>query len=330
MKIFLTGGSGFVGGRLITRLLSDGHTVRALARSAASAEAVERVGATAVRGDLADLVNGSPDWILSLDDVDGVVHSAATMKFWGPDSLFMRENHIPTIGLHAAAARAGVDRFLLISAASVTTGTQRAAIVDENTDPRRPNIAYSRVKLSTERALLQAKTPMRTIALRPPFIWGAGVPAVYEIADLARRGRFVWLDDGRHIFDFVHVDNLAEAVSCGLRTQAPTGAYCITDGNPMPLRDFFTPLVRTFGADVSCARSVPVAIAEPAAAIIDRCARILRTKNAPPLTNWLVSIMGHDRTYDITKAQQLLGYRPPVSFAEGLAEMRAHNPGSDV
>lgn len=321
MKIFLTGGSGFVGGRIVGRLCSEGHTVHALARSDASAAAVERAGGQPVRGDLADLIDGSPGWLDVLDGFDAVVHAAARMEFWGPDELFMRENHIPTVALHRAAERAGVSTFVLISAASVTTGTQRVTVVDENTDPQAPNIAYSRVKLATERAVLRADSTLTTIALRPPFIWGAGVPALQGIADLARGGRFMWLDHGRHMFDFVHVDNLVEAVVCSLTAAAPTGAYCITDGTPTSVREFFTPLLATAGVDVSCAHSVPVAIAAPTAAILDRGARLLRAKNPPPLTNWLVSIMGRDRIYDIAKARRFLGYSPRVTLPDGLAEM---------
>lgn len=51
---FVTGGSGFIGGRLVTRLVADGHAVRALARSERSADAVAALGAEPVRGDLDD------------------------------------------------------------------------------------------------------------------------------------------------------------------------------------------------------------------------------------------------------------------------------------
>jgi uncharacterized protein YbjT (DUF2867 family) len=53
--VFLTGGSGFVGGRLIERLRADGHTVCALARSSAAAQRVSARGAEPVRGELADV-----------------------------------------------------------------------------------------------------------------------------------------------------------------------------------------------------------------------------------------------------------------------------------
>lgn len=54
-SVFVTGGSGFVGSRLITRLIADGHTVRALARSDAAAGKVQGLGAVPVRADLADV-----------------------------------------------------------------------------------------------------------------------------------------------------------------------------------------------------------------------------------------------------------------------------------
>ena len=52
---FVTGGSGFIGGRLIERLRSLGHSVRALARSEKAAERIRARGGEPVAGDLADV-----------------------------------------------------------------------------------------------------------------------------------------------------------------------------------------------------------------------------------------------------------------------------------
>ncbi len=153
----------------------------------------------------------------------------------------------------------------MISAASVATGTQRAPVVDERTDEGRPNIAYSRVKLATERILLNAVSPMMTtVALRPPFIWGAGMSTLDEFVAAVEAGRFSWIDNGKHTVDFVHVDNLAESVRLALTRGRAGRAYYVTDGTPMPTRDLFTPpLLATQGVDVSAARSVPFALAAP-------------------------------------------------------------------
>lgn len=244
------------------------------------------------------------------------------MEFWGPDAGFRADNHEPTVALHAAAARAGVSRFVLISAASVSLGSQRATVVDESTDNGTPNIAYSRVKLATENALRSVATPgMSLVILRPPFIWGPGITTIAEAVETAIKGQWMWIDGGRHIMDYVHVDNLAAAVVLSLTRGRDGAVYYVTDDHPMPIRDFFTALLGSQGVDVSGSRSVPLAVAAPIAAVMDGAARLLRRRTPPPLTNWLVTIMGRDRSYDIIAARAELGYEPRVSFDAGMHEM---------
>ncbi|MFE6281819.1 NAD-dependent epimerase/dehydratase family protein [Streptomyces sp. NPDC057877] len=332
MDIFLTGGSGFVGQHLITRLIADGHSVWALARSAGAARHVEQAGATPVLGDLADLCGPDPAraavWSAVLDRCEAVIHSAARMEFWGPDAGFERDNHRPTVALFTAAASAGVKRFVLISAAAVSTDRRRTPeVVDEATPTGRSIIAYGRVKLATEQALARMATPgMTLITLRPPFIWGRGMTTLRDAATAAAAGRFAWIDGGRHIMDFVHVDNLATATAAALSRGYDRKVYYVTDGTPMPIRDFFTPVLETMGADLSHVRSVPLAVASPVARILDRSWRLLRRPTPPPLFDWLVAIMGRDRSYDISRARADLDYRPGVPFAAGVDEMRATAP----
>jgi len=324
MKVFVTGGSGFVGQHLVRRLTSQGHAVLGLARSDRAAELITAAGGDAVLGDLADLTpdGAPPEWTSALTGCDAVIHAAARMEFWGPDAGFRRDNFVPTVALHKAAGAAGVGRFVLISAASVSTGSQRAAVVDENTDDGRANTAYSRVKLATEQALLSADTPtMDTVVLRPAFIWGAGMTTVNELADLARSGGWTWIDRGRHIMDFTHVRHLAAAAELALTRGRPGGIYYISDATPMSIRDFMTPLLATQGVDVSRARSVPLKVAAPMGAMLDRGARLLRRPKPPMLTNWLVTFLGHDRSYDITAARRDLGYAPDIDMAQELTEM---------
>lgn len=332
MKVFVTGGSGFVGQHVLRRLTGSGHVVLALARSDRAAELIAAAGGEAVMGDLADLTPGGapPAWTPALTGCDAVIHGAARMAFWGHDDGFRRDNLVPTVALHEAAAASGIGRFVVISAASVSTGSQRAAVVDENTDDGRPNTAYSRVKLATEQALLSADTPtMDTVVLRPPFIWGAGIASVTELADLARAGGWTWIDRGSHIMDFVHVCNLAAATELALTQGRPGGVYYITDATPMPIREFMTPLLATQGVDVSQARSVPIGVATPLAAVLDGGARLLRRPKPPMLTNWLVAFLGNDRSYDITAARRDLGYRPQVALSQGFAEMASVNAATD-
>src|SRR5947209_10664758 len=85
---FVTGGSGFIGGRLIQRLRADGHEVRALARSPTAAERVRERGAEPVAGDLADAAAMRS----GADGCELAFHAAATLGDWGTREEFERGN----------------------------------------------------------------------------------------------------------------------------------------------------------------------------------------------------------------------------------------------
>jgi nucleoside-diphosphate-sugar epimerase len=328
MRIFLTGGSGFVGHHILRRLTGEGHVVRALARSAATAQQLEDAGAEVVRGDLVELgpPGEPPGWLsVALADADAVVHAAAHMQFWGRDQTFVERNLEPTVELYRAAVDAGVRRFVLLSAASVSSGSQRAAVVDETTDPGRPNIAYSRVKLRTERELLAAPHGETTLViLRPPFVWGVGMRATLQgFVDSVHAGRFAWIDHGRHTMDMVHVDNLAYAVALAL-VRGEHGLTCyVTDGNPMSVREFVSALLATQRVQAGD-RSVPRPVASAVATILQAGAKAVGSPTAPPLTPWVVTFLGRDRSYDISQARAALGYAPVVSLEDGLRDMTRH------
>jgi nucleoside-diphosphate-sugar epimerase len=99
MKIFVTGGSGFLGSRLIPELVAKGHDVFAMARSSSADSKVLALGATPVRGDMDDLTR------FEMPKADAVMHLAAHFHLAGPRRPYFHVNVKGTKALLKAAQK---------------------------------------------------------------------------------------------------------------------------------------------------------------------------------------------------------------------------------
>src|SRR3954449_9183227 len=168
---FVTGGSGFIGGRLIERLRADGWDVRAVARSEAAAERVRSRGAESASGDLDDL--GALR--AGADGADTVFHCAAKADDWGDPAEFERINVRGTEKVLRAAREAGARRVVHVGTEAALMAGQPLVRVDEDT-PLRPDSAalYPATKARAEQAVRAANADLETVVIRPRFVWGRG------------------------------------------------------------------------------------------------------------------------------------------------------------
>lgn len=319
MKIFITGGSGFVGSHAIKRMVAEGFEVLALARSKTAAEKVVKSGAIPVTGDLDSIAA----WQTSLQGCDAVVHCAATISFWGPWQQFEKDIVQSTRMLHAASAQAGVKRFIQISSESVVQDTDDLIAIDENYPyPKRPNSYYGLAKKIIELELLSAKSTMKVILLRPPFVWGVDAPALQEISARAQDGSFIWASRGDHAFEAVHVENLAEAIVLAIKAHQDKSVYFVTDDEAMTFRAFFELYFTTLKIPVP-QKTLPNGLIKVLATAIESVWRILHVKQKPPLNRFEWAFIGMARHYGIAKIKRELGYRPVISRHQGFEELAA-------
>lgn len=319
MRVFVTGASGFVGGHVVERLLRDGHSASAMARSDRSAKTVESLGATAVRCDLTD-VSAS-----HLAGHDAVVHCAAYAEEWGSRDDFWGANVEGTDRMLSAAKAAGVGRFVFIGTeAAFFTGDDLVDIDETLPYPERQRYLYSETKAEAERRVLHANAEGFTaLSLRPRLVWGPRDATVLPvIVRMAREGRFAWLDHGGSRTSTCHVANLAAAVSLALTRGRGGEAYFIADDGERTLREFLTALAETQGVSLGT-KSVPGAIARPATAALEAVWRALSIEKKPPATAFATAMMSRTVTVKTDKARRELGYAPEVTVDAGLAAMRA-------
>jgi nucleoside-diphosphate-sugar epimerase len=317
---FVTGGSGFIGGRLIERLRGDGHTVRALARSEAAAARIRERGGEPVPGDLADVAAMRA----GADGCQWAFHAAAHLGDWGTHEEFERGNVEGTRKALQACADAGVGRFVHVGTEAALLAGRPLVNVDE-TAPLRPDspALYSSTKARAEQLVLAAnRQGFETVAVRPRFVWGHGdttlLPAMVE---LVRAGRFAWIGSGRHLTSTTHVDNAVQGLMLGATRGTPGNAYFVTDGDPVVFRDFVSELLSTQGIDAP-ARSIPSPVGHALAIAGETAWRALPLPGRPPLTRFAYWVSAQECTLKIDKARDQLGYEPVRSRSDGLAELR--------
>jgi nucleoside-diphosphate-sugar epimerase len=317
MRIFVTGGSGFLGSRLIPELVKERHEVFALARSIRSDKKLESLGAIPVRGDLENTEG------LSLPAMDAVIHAAARFKFAGPREPYFRTNVTGTRALLGAACDAGARTFVYVSAAGVIMDDRGSPIRNaDETAPTYPNSfsGYLASKAQAEAAVLAADTPgFRTIALRPSAIWGPGDPFSRRIPEAIGSGRFAFVDRGDYSFSTCHVDNVVEAVRLALDNGTGGRAYFANDRETATFRDFIAMLARRQGLSIDKVRSMPYRLAFTLGRLMEMGAALVRSDDDPPLTRSMIRMIGREMTTNDTAARRDLGYVGKVSRAEGLA-----------
>jgi nucleoside-diphosphate-sugar epimerase len=317
---FVTGGSGFIGGRLIKRLAGEGARVRALARSDASAAAVEKLGAEAVRGDLAD----RESMRAGAEGCDTAYHLAAHLGQWGSRDEFIAGNVTGTKNALGACRDAGVRRFVHCGTEAALLAGEPLVNVDE-TAPLRPDskALYPATKAMAEQAVRSASAEgFDAMVMRPRLVWGAGDTTLLpEIVAAMKGGKFAWIGGGQHLTATTHVDNVVEGLVLTAAKGRAGEAYFVTDGEPAVFREFITELVETQGVEPPT-RTVPAPVASAVAAGSEGVWRVFHLGGEPPITRLALWLSSQECTIDISKARSELGYEPVRTREQGMAELR--------
>lgn len=318
MRVFITGGSGFVGGQLIKMLIARGDEVLASARSTAAAQKIEALGAVAVRADL-----DQPQHLEEgMRGCQLVVHAAAKVDEWGDLDDFIRVNVTGTRHVLEAAKRAGVARTVHVSTEAVLLDHRPLVRVDERL-PRaqRPIGHYAKTKAMAEEVVLEAVAAGQDVVIvRPRFIWGEGDTTLQpRLIEMMQTGRWRWIDHGRYRTSTCHVLNCCHGILCAAQRGQAGQIYFLTDGEDVELREFITALVAT--AQVSApSASVPLWAARTlahGAELIWRSAT-----RTPPVTRMAIELSGREVTVDDSAARAQLGYAPIITPREGLEGLK--------
>jgi nucleoside-diphosphate-sugar epimerase len=319
-KVFVTGGSGFLGRELIKALVARGDEVFALARSADAVRTVSTLGAKPVNGDL----SSKSEMKIGMAGSVCVFHCAADVAQWGDVKAIAKINVEGTRNVIECARDVAVPRVIHVSTEAVMVdGTPLVQMDETRPLPERNIGVYSTTKAAAERVVRAMNGHgIECVIVRPRFIWGKGDTTVLPaMVRAAKAGGFPFIGGGDHLTSTCHVRNVVEGMLLAQAKGRPGDAYFLTDGPAVTVRGFVSDLLATQGVDPGN-RVVPLWLAYVLANIMESAWKLLYLKGAPPLTRMVVELFGREVTVSDAKARRELGYRGTVSHAAGLAEMR--------
>jgi dihydroflavonol-4-reductase len=302
-RVFVTGGSGLIGGALVDRLRAGGDHVVALARSDAAAAALTARGAEVVRGDVLD--EGALATGLEGAAVAYHVAGVNTLCPLDPAPLY-RVNRDAARAMARAAAQAGVRR--LVHTSSAATLGEAAGTVGREDSPHRGTFLshYERSKFEGEVAVLDEarRTGLDVVCVNPSSVQGPGrAGGTGRILLAMLDGRLpVFIDTCISVTD---IADAAEAHVLAARRGSPGERYVIC-GARLTSAQAFDLLSRVSGREVH-PRIVPGVLATGVAAVVEAAARGIRRH--PPFCRAMARTLVHGHAYDGSHAARALGLR---------------------
>ena len=325
MKALVTGGGGFLGRAIATRLRSRSDEVEVRSFSRGEHVELEPLGVEHVQGDLADMEAVTE----VVRGVDVVFHVGAKAGVWGPYADYFSTNVTGTENVITACREEGVPKLVYTSTPSVVFGGADLEGADESIPyASRYETAYPETKAMAERKVLQSNGPeLLTIALRPHLIWGPGDNhLVPRIVARGRAGKLRKIGRRPCVVDSVYIDNAADAHILAFEKLAPGAAcagkpYFISNDEPMPVFDLINKILAAAGVP-PVTRSIPLPVAVAAGFMMEMAYRVLSITEEPPMTRFLAHQLATSHWFDISAARRDLGYVPSVTIDEGLDRLK--------
>jgi len=314
VKILVTGATGFVGRKLIPRILEEGHEVVALVRSTSNVEGLSK-DIEIREADLLDISSLEP----IVQDIDVVIHLAAYFDFY-PSSvdLLYKVNVEGTKNLMSACVGTKVERFIYCSSTEVI-GAVRFPPGNEDTELN-PSFDYSKSKVLAEQIVreISKDTKLDHIILRPTGIMGEGdLYTAFEAIEAVNDGTIpVIPGDGEKGLMYTHIDDVVEGFIKAITSKSAlntTIILCPDQG--MTYNELFEYIAECCGVKPP-KRKVPTSIAKLGIGILSPIKN--RGKTTFLWHMKTVQSMDEDRLYDNSRAKRILGWEPKVSMKEGL------------
>lgn len=303
--VLVTGANGFIGKSLCNTLVKRDYDVKGVIRSASNRHGIEK-GAIPIIGDIvASHINAWRNW---LDGVDIVIHLAACVhQHRATEDLYWQVNTHATSRLYRLAAEVGVGRFVYLSTVKVNGEASTLPFSENDTADPQGTYALSKWQAENEIRRVAHGKACDFVILRPPLVYGPGVRAnFHHLLKLVSTGIPLPLASLHNRRSMIYVGNLVDAVVSAMESLQSSGQlFMVSDGQDLTVAEM--------------ARTMAVAMGR-------------KPRQFPFPISWLqwpLTVMGRGEmigklsrslTVDASKIRDTLGWCPPFSVQEGIAD----------
>lgn len=301
MRIFVTGGTGFIGKHLVRALVKNGHQVQVLVRKKEDLTGVQKLGAKGVLGDLED----KRFLREALSGYGLCYHLAAIRSDWGYSWQDYYHTNVELTRNLLEAAAGQIKQFILISSVKAD----------------HPITPYGKSKQEVEKLALNSfrKKNLPITIIRPAIVYGPGdsfLGMMPKLIRLIKNARFITVGSGKNRLHLLYVDDLIQALILAGKSLGTGEIYTIASEKPITLNALTSLVAQKLKVKILPVK-IPVFLANFAGIVFERLYPLV-SLNEPPITKSKVQTITYDKIYDISKAQKELGFAPYINYEEGI------------